>query len=84
MPHLFSPGVIKIYNLPVLDAASKQQTLAGEIRSSVPDTSSSPSPIYPPPVHAQFKQLIFMADIIEPFAFSFRLFRYVFCNGVGT
>lgn len=44
MPHLFSPGVIKIYNLPVLDAASKQQTLAGEIRSSVPDTSSPPLP----------------------------------------
>lgn len=44
MPHLFSSGVTKIYNLPVLDAASKQQTLAGEIRSSVPDCSSPPLP----------------------------------------
>jgi len=42
MPLLFSPGVIKIYNLSVLAAASKQQILAREIRSSVPNIRLCP------------------------------------------
>lgn len=52
VPLLFSPGVIEMYNLPVLAASSKQQTLAGDTRSSVPDIPPCPFPIYPLPVRA--------------------------------